>query len=417
MAKRLALMLILVVCLLPLEAETNQPYTIGIISLKSGLETLASLVQTSASQFAGTLYVSEKEQTLVEQLKFEAAQSVEAEKLHAAYEKHVPVQNPEQPVVTGSDTLQVSYTQVTYDENLAAAVQTGDTAAMDWLARRNGHIGLLILDTESFDSLLRVKVSSYLVGMNKTVLLLDELVQYANYPELAPTLDQALFSSSSNKRMSVVQFTELPVAASIIIDGQEHALVNKRVFLEPGKHGLQILAPGYKPVSEDVVLQGGRIHQLALQLTPITYPSVNLFSTSGTVDWIQEGKLVGQGSHLTLIDPTYPIVLTVLKDGFAKRIIHLPSASSEQMRVSLRPVFFSDPTILQEGQKDFYKRLRNTILLFGAYVGCSTFSGMVASDQNLWQVGLTATSAVALVSALAGAGNLARYAALAESSF
>jgi hypothetical protein len=110
-------------------------------------------------------------------------------------------------------------------------------------------------------------------------------------------------------------------------------------------------------------------------------------------------------------------MLTFEKEGFSRRIIQLDQPVGKPLSLSLLAQELDDALLVKDAQKDFYKRLRNTILLFGAYVGSLSLSKTFAIDNPLWQVGMVGTSSAALVSGVALAMEMARYAAWAGTQY
>ena len=131
------------------------------------------------------------------------------------------------------------------------------------------------------------------------------------------------------------------------------------------------------------------------------------------MNWSKEGKLLDQSLSITLANPSYPLVLTVSKEGFQSQIIHVSAPMPASMAITLQPQKLASEDLLLSVQKDFYKRLRNTILLFGAYVGCTALSKTYDVSNPLWQLGMVVTSSLALVSSTAMVLELASYATLA----
>ena len=65
--------------------------------------------------------------------------------------------------------------------------------------------------------------------------------------------------------------------------------------------------------------------------------------------------------------------------------------------------------LLDREQEDFYKQLRKTILLFGAYVATIALANTPALEHQFWQVGQVASGAVAMVNLVALMAQLAAY--------
>jgi hypothetical protein len=110
-------------------------------------------------------------------------------------------------------------------------------------------------------------------------------------------------------------------------------------------------------------------------------------------------------------------MITYEKEGFSKRIIQLERPVGKSLSFSSLAMELDDAHLVKDAQKDFYKRLRNTILLFGAYVGSLALSKTFAVDNPLWQVGMVGTSSVALVSGVAVVMEMARYASWAGTHY
>jgi hypothetical protein len=163
-----------------------------------------------------------------------------------------------------------------------------------------------------------------------------------------------------------------------------------------------------------VTVRSKAIQYITVSLTKIKHPALQISSQSGSATWFADGRLLGTGLSISLLEPSYPMVLSGTKEGFESRILQLDTPL-ETLEVSFTPVELSNEVLVLDSQRDFYKRLRNTILVFGGYVGCIALSKTYQTSQPLWQVGMVATSSLALVGSVALVMELASYAARAGS--
>lgn len=419
MARRRALLTLLLMVVIPLAvgAQSKTTYRVGIVMLDPKLEGLADVAAASATAYGSTLYLTDLEQQAMLQ---EFQDSLEQERLaslHAAYQAQdakklaasLQMEQTDFPEVP--KTLRCEYVRTDYDSKVSELLRL-DEQALQWYRKREQFDALLLLQSQKLGDLERVRIE---FASHSRTLLLDTLVQYGSYQSLNEILDTQIFKYMSSSLLSALVLENGGTAFSVYIDDAKKAVTDSPLFLVKGEHVLLITAPGYESQQLVINLEGGQIRRFSFALAKVKHPDLHLQSESGIVHWFVNGRDMGTALSISLADPTYPLVLNATKEGFANRLVLLDKPTSS-LHLTLNPAFLSDEAILVDSQKDFYKRLRNTILLFGAYVGCTALSQTFESTNPLWQVGMVGTSSLALVSAVALVMELASYADRAGSS-
>ncbi|MDT3357854.1 MAG: hypothetical protein LIR47_00760 [Spirochaetota bacterium] len=420
MARRTALLTLLIVIMVPLfgVGEAGPIFRIGLVLLDENLEGLAEVVSTSAGTYGSSIYLDARQQQVLLEKEKKSLEQKRLDAIHAAYGKqdadilNTALRVEQQELGDVPNIRTCEYTIEAYDEALAALVRS-DEQALVWFMQHSLYDGLFLIQSEKLGDLQRIRIE--FVSTDR-ILLLDRLVQYGSYQSLGSELDEQIFRLFAAPDQGALLFEKGIGAFSVFVDGAKEAVADSPIFLDSGAHELLISAEGYETSLLSVVLEPKKIKVLSFSLEKIKHPVLQINSTSGKANWFVDGRQAGIGLSISLADPSYPLVLTGTKDGFANRIIQLDTPV-KKLEVAFQPVLLSDEVLVLESQKDFYKRLRNTILLFGAYVGCTALSKTFNSTEPLWQVGLVATSSLALVSGVALVMELASYAARSGSSF
>ncbi len=415
--------LLLVLFCAPLAAEPEPAFRIGIVSLGEENQALSQLVLTSASRYGSTLFPAASHLQLLEKKYALAEQQSWEEEVHKAYE----LQDPDTLYLLNKhgytvddlslgSSVPVSYFLIPYDEHLSQALSKS-SQARDWLVSKHRYDALLLLRTEFMDRLERVRIELYSPNTPESTVILDRLIGAGRYQELEKPLGETFFSYVSQGKQSVLSLSDDLLRLSLEVDGTRQESEQGLLFLAPGAHELVFRSPSYEPLRLSVDLVAGTVKELEGNLIPITHPPFVLHSTDGVGTWVMEGKVVAEAASISLAMPSYPLMLTFEKEGFSRRIIQLDQPVGKPLSLSLLAQELDDALLVKDAQKDFYKRLRNTILLFGAYVGSLSLSKTFAIDNPLWQVGMVGTSSAALVSGVALAMEMARYAAWAGTQY
>lgn len=411
--------LLLVVLCAPLTAGPETMFQIGIVSMDGQNPDLSDLVLHTANRYGSNLFLSPSHLQLLEMREVREAKQRWEEEVHAAYEKQdlqaLQKLNKEGypvPELYLGSSLPVSYTAIAIDERIFSALSKSHEART-WLLSKETLDGLFLVKTELLDQFERVRIEFFALNQQEPQLLLDRLVESRRYQALAKPLGEALFSFASQGKQSALVLSDELLRFSWEVDGKKQESKDGLLFLSPGTHELRFSSASYEPIVVQVDLGMGTVETLEVSLKPLAHPPLVLHALSGRGTWTLEGKALGQSANLSLSLPSYPLMLTYEKEGFSKRIIQLERPVDTSLSFSSLAMELDDPLLVKDAQKDFYKRLRNTILLFGAYVGSLALSKTFAVDNPLWQVGMIGTSSVALVSGMALVMEMARYASWA----
>ena len=415
--------LLLVLLCAPLSAGPEPMFQIGIVSMDDQNPDLSDLVLNAANRYGSNLFLSPSHRQLLELKQVREAQKRWEEEVHKAYEKQdvLALQKLNKDGYSVTDlylgsSLPVSYTMIAYDQRLSSALSKSPEART-WLLSKETLDGLFLVRSEVLDQFERVRIEFFALNQQEPQLLLDRLVESRRYQQLAEPLGEALFSFVSQGMQSALVLSDELLRFSLEVDGKKQESKDGLLFLSPGMHELRFSSASYEPIAVQVDLGMGTVETLEVSLKPIAHPPLVLHALSGMGAWTLEGKTLGQGASISLSLPSYPLMITYEKEGFSKRIIQLERPVDKSLSFSSLAMELDDAHLVKDAQKDFYKRLRNTILLFGAYVGSLALSKTFAVDNPLWQVGMVGTSSVALVSGVAVVMEMARYASWAGTHY
>lgn len=415
-------LLLLVLCA-PFTAGAEPMFQIGIVSLDGQNPDLTDLVLNAANRYGSTLVLSPSHRQLLELKQVREAQKRWEEEVHKAYEQQdvqaLQKLNKDGYSVTDlylGSSLPVSYTMIAYDQRISSALSK-NSQAREWLLSKDNLDGLLLLRSEVLDQFERVRIEFFALNQQEPQLILDRLVGSRRYQELATPLGEALFSFVSQDKQSVLVLSDELRRFSLEVDGKKQESKDGLLFLSPGTHALSFSSASYEPIALQVDLVAGDVKALEVPLQPIIHPPLVLHALSGVGTWALEGNVLAQSANISLSLPSYPLMITYEKEGFSRRIIQLERPVGKSLSFSSQALVLDDALLVKDAQKDFYKRLRNTILLFGAYVGSLSLSKTFAADNPLWQVGMVGTSSLALVSGVALVMEMARYASWAGTQY
>lgn len=418
MARRYALLTLLMLTVFPLVvvAAASPTFRVGLVALDPKLEGLSEVVETAARTYGRFIFLDAQRKQAVFEQQESSLLKADALQLHGAYQdqdakKLASIAKNEQAFPDEiPENLVCEYSIEAYDGDVSLLLRS-DEEAFAWYKERQQYDALFLLQSQNLGDFERVRIE--FVSTSRTVVL-DRLVQYGAYQSLVQELEAQIFKVMAAPTLSALVFEKGIASFSILVDGAKIPVDSSPLFLESGNHELSISAAGYTNQNLSVRLEPGEIRRMTFALTKVQHPDLYIQGRSGSVTWFVDGKERGTSLSISLADPTYPLVLTGTKKGFSNRILQLDKPT-RSLTVQLKNELLSDEVLLLDSQKDFYKRLRNTILLFGAYVGCASLSKMYDTSNALWQVGLVGTSSIALVSSVALVMELASYASRADS--
>jgi len=419
MAKSSRWALVLLLCLLPysLLSDVKVPFRIGIVALSPGSESLQTMVADVLRTYQDVFVLHEEQRNAVREKEQMQRQLSWEKELYNAYRgpderriKQLTAQSI--PSIESFTSFSVQYEEISYNKELASAF-LHDTQAMDWYISKHNLDSLILLEVISFDDFQRVIISNYERYFLEPEILFDKLVQHSFFRSMRGQLEETLFRFSAKGEWSAVLIKRSLAGLEVFIEGKRQPLHQDLLFLKPGEYNLLLSAVSHANKEIAISLEGNSLLVLDPSLERIPQKSLTLISNQGLVQWSKKGTLLDQGLSITLSDPQYPLVLTVSKQGFQERILHIDAPVSKSLSVTMQINEMASNTLLLSVQKDFYKRLRNTILLFGAYVGCTALSQTFDKANPMWQIGLVTSSSAALVSLTALIFELTSYANLA----
>nr|WP_319474813.1 hypothetical protein [uncultured Sphaerochaeta sp.] len=420
MALRTVCIVLFLLCVSTLAAqEGTMSFSIGIVPLDARLDTLTDMVGNVAKRYGSHIFLDKDEKMLLLEQWEKDAQIQRNSELGKAYnlldqEKIQQIFNTEhQATPLDFDSLPVTYHLEQFDQNLASALQASDDA-LAWFCSKNTFDALFLLDSEELAGFQRIRIQYYHPKLTEKKTLSDSLVQNSYFQPLEEPLEKALFALASKGNLGIITLNDIPPGLAVSIDGKPAELLDTTLILSPGPHILGLNAPGYQSMEMEIVSKADVIQPFQFSFEEVTFPSLVVHSETAKVNWFLDGKPLGEQLSISLSDPTYPMVLTLNREGFAQRVVHLDSPPYKELTVTLNAKELAYPSLRDDAQKDFYKRLRNTILWFGTYIGCAVLSQMYATDNPLWQVGLVGTSSVALVSSIAMAVDFLSYESMAD---
>ncbi len=405
MAKSLApaICIVILVFSTPLlfAAEAEQTYHVGIIATTPNLDTAVQMVLSVGTVYGKNIYLDDDETFALDTSRVKVSLLQAQSEIAKAYTSHTAVPDATQKIELPpiERQMNVVYEQVQYNENLAAALSESKEA-QTWYAEQNDYDALILVKTEKLKDFERFQVQ-WVIPNERTIDLVDAVVQNGYYQALHDQLANAILQTTSKGNLASVYLENLPSGLHVQSDSETIPLTNNLLFLSPGEHTLTLTAPSYQPMEIKVSLKANEIHHLSFTLDAIKFKSITLHSDVSKVNWFVQGKDLGNSLSISLLEPIYPLVVTMVGDGFEKKVVQLDTPPKGDLTIHLLSGELSDPTILKDAQKDFYKRLRNTILWFQAYVGSVALSQIYATDSPLWQIGVVGTSSLALVSTIA----------------
>jgi len=300
----------------------------------------------------------------------------------------------------------ITYTATPYSPSLTHLVRFGGEA-VSWYREREGLDGLILLDVQRFDDFDRVVCTAVEEG---SVTLLDRLVPSGSFHELEEELAAAFLGYGSAHTKSALLVTDGPLSLTITLDGVVQKPGERLFILDPGTIDLVIAAPSHTGREELLLLEEGRVTRFDATLDTVAEEAVTVRSQSGRVSWFVNGIVMDANLSLTIEEPVYPLSILATKEGFVNQEIGLAHAPAEDLVITMVGEKSLSSASLKGEQEDFYKELRKTILLFGAYVATVALGSAPALEHPFWQVGQVASGGVALVNLVSLVAQLATYA-------
>lgn len=417
--KRFLLLLATAITLcLPLFGADDS-YTIGIFPLQDMASTFPLFVQQTGEKYANTYCILNEKQMLfhlnAENMRLTYEQN---EKLRVAYadKSFTTVEKIAQEPITKIETypssLPISYRKIPHDEKLATLLSSGKEA-IEWYCSKENLDALLLLEATDLSKITRIEVLWFDLFSNEVVSIFDRISIDQNFAELEEPLGLALLSKTAGD-VSVIVFDNPVPTLEVKEEGTVVPLDSYLVFLPEGTHLLQLGGVGYLSRSISLDLKKNTITHIDAQLEQEVFDEIKLNSTLGNVDWYINGSFREHSTNLDLKNYALPLIVVAQKEGFSNKTIQT-SQTIEYLSFEMKPEWMDDNQLLLDAQKGFYKSLRNTILMFGAYVAIATLANTYEVESPLWQPLLVATSGISLVASLQTIMNLATYTSYAGS--
>ncbi|MDX9915347.1 MAG: hypothetical protein RBS49_05590 [Sphaerochaeta sp.] len=386
-----------------------EDWRVQIIALNPRADLLLDTTGDVATAYGCQLALSEARLLRWQARRDQAAKTLADQARHALYaagDERALAQVVGHETSPGELPTCIAYTAMPYSPSLARLVRSGDEA-VSWYMEREGLDSLILLDVQRFDDFDRVVCTAVEEG---SVILLDRLVPSGSFHELEEELSAAFLGYSSAHTKSALLVTDGPLSLTITLDGVVQKPGERLFILAPGTIHLAIAAPSHTEREELLHLEEGRVTRFDATLDKVAEEAVTVRSQSGRVSWFVNGVLMDANLSLTIEEPVYPLSILATKEGFANQEIGLAHAPAGDLVITMAGEKSLSPASLKQEQEDFYKQLRKTILLFGAYVAAVALGSAPALEHPFWQVGQVASGGVALVNLVLLVAQLATYA-------
>ena len=414
----LALVGVLMICL-PLFAVEEKPFSLGIFSFQDD-SSLLQVVEDAGTAYANQFivpseayknYLSERQRKEMELPKLQGISSAYASKSENALEKAREVQL--QMTDSIADRLPVSYKQIPYTKGYAKLLSSYPDAR-SWYASREKLDALVLINTTKLSSNDRIRLYWYEIFSDTTTLIFDRVLVNKTPLEIQEEIGRALLARTAGPKYGLLIFDNYTSSIGIDINSEPLVLKDGQELLLFGDYTISLGGELYVPAQIEISLLPNTITHVPSTLKRAELGDIRLSSTLGKVQWFVDGAFRDTSVDLSISSSMVPLVIVAQKEGFASKTLQVHKPVQE-ISVSLHPEWMTSSALLQEEQRDFYKSLRNTMLVFGLYVASITLSQTFEEANPLWQPLQVATSGFALVSTLHTIMNLASYAALASS--
>ncbi|NLZ77864.1 MAG: hypothetical protein GX911_07855 [Spirochaetales bacterium] len=319
-----------------------------------------------------------------------------------AYGMH-RVPQPRREAVSSEDAeLSVDYLGKGYDPDLLALLDRKE--ALSWYMDRERVLGIFFIDVTPFGPAKRIRLflqegprsdlqtlHDRLILASEEQAVLEELLARAVRILTADT--KGLFKVEGSKELRLSEEAEKLGSLDLYLMATDIRTVT-------------VERNGYEPQTVAVEWEEG-ITTIRVDLQPIVTDPVILLSSVGAVRYASEDE-VGESGMITLGSPSYPIALSVEKEGFVKRVVQIPGEEGRIIRFGVRRAV---PDVSDE-QKRFYRRVLGTVVSFGSYVTASALRATYdpLRENPLWALALGSTRLLSIVSSVAMVAELSSYA-------
>ncbi|MDI9456009.1 MAG: hypothetical protein QM442_09215 [Spirochaetota bacterium] len=303
---------------------------------------------------------------------------------------------------TGSD-LPSTYASKGYDPSLLALFEREE--ALFWYMSRERALGVFLVDVTPYGQARRVRLL-YQEGPRLDLRLIHDrlLVTLEERTLIEELLAQAvhILTDGTKAVLKIEGSKEIRIAEKM------ERIESLDVYLMPtDKSTVTVERSGHEPRKVAVRWEEGEVATIRPDLQRIVNEPVTLLSNVGAVRYSSEGE-AGESGMITLGSPSYPIALSVEKEGFVKSVLHIPHETGTVIRFGVRKASVDVP----DEQKRVYRRALGTILSFGSYVAAQA---LVAAydpkhENPLWSLALGSTRLLSVVSSVAMIAELSSYA-------
>lgn len=402
MARSLALWALL--STLVLTTLGANPWTVEVIALSEEANGLLDLVHQKAEEYAHTFVADQNRLTYLNK-KSEKMVSEEWEtEVARQWASHtLPPPNVDNGQKFETPHL-IEYTKTPYHKELADLLLFSEEA-LGWYRMRQDYDALILVDVQPLDRFERIIIRTFETTATG---LMDRLVEERSYHQIEEDLASALLGWAGAGTLSALVLEGGPAALMASLDGEsvDHKAA---IITVAGVHQLALEGPSHVGRLREISLLPAQITLVDGALESLANPPLSIFSNSGEVAWFVQGVNAGSSIQLELNEPAYPLSILATKQGFADQMINLQSPPNKVLQVSMIGSPSIAAPLLERQQRAFYKQLRNTILFFGAHVATVALSKTLGLESQVWQAAQVATSAAALVSAIALGGEMASY--------
>jgi len=197
-----------------------------------------------------------------------------------------------------------------------------------------------------------------------------------------------------------------------VVDEAVGRIESLNLYLVPTETSAVVVErSGYEPRKVDVMWEEGRVATITANLQRIVNEPITLLSKVGAVRYASEDE-AGESGMITLGSPSYPIALSIEKEGFVNRVIHIPHDTGTIIRFGVRKASVNVP----DEQKRFYRRALGTILSFGSYVAARALAAAYdpLHENPMWSFALGSTRMLSIVSSVAMIAELSSYASAVD---
>lgn len=407
MARRLVLWTLLLTTILG--ALGAEDWRVAIISLSPKADLVLPLITNSAERFGAILTPTVARQAHYQEKigrEVEAAYREERSRLYAAGDAEAIRGLKRESIGTVELPTTITYTTMAYERERADLLASQE-GARTWYQTREGFDALITLSVQEIDSFDRV-VCTIVEGGSQPVI--DRLVERGAFHLLADSFDEALLGFSGAMDRAALLVEGGPPSMRIAIDGVPQTMGQRLFILPPSPLMLSLSSPSHQGREMALSLKAGRVTTIDGTLEEVRGGPVTVRSESGAVQWFVDGISFGTSISLGLDSVTFPLTILATKRGFAPMQLALLSEGEGEVTFMMEGEPMRSTALLEREQEDFYKALRSTILLFGAYVATLALGNTAGLESGFWPIAQVASGALAAVNLVSLFAHLATYA-------